>query len=122
VANTQAASVSYSCPSGYSLSDKTCRAQSNSATTATSDRTLSFAYGPEHQRVKQVVSLTGNAPSQMMGGTTWYLHGDNNSLLYEKELKANGVTENRHYLQAAGMTFAMAVVTRTGSGHQQRSR
>jgi RHS repeat-associated protein len=81
----------------------------------TSDRTLSFAYGPEHQRVKQVVSLTGNAPSQMMGGTTWYLHGDNNSLLYEKELKANGVTENRHYLQAAGMTFAM-VVTRTGSG------
>ena len=44
----------------------------------------------------------------MMGGTTWYLHGDNNSLLYEKELKANGVTENRHYLQAAGMTFAKA--------------
>lgn len=113
VANTQAASVSYSCPSGYSLSDRTCRAQSNSATT--SDRTLSFAYGPEHQRVKQVVTLSGNAPSQMMGGTTWYLNGDNNSLLYEKELKANGVTENRHYLQAAGMTFAM-VVTRSGSG------
>ena len=50
-----------------------------------------------------------------MGGTTWYLNGDNNALLYEKEVKANGVTENRHYLQAAGMTFAMAI-TRTGAG------
>jgi len=50
-----------------------------------------------------------------MGGTTWYLHGDNNSLLYEKEIKANGITEQRHYVQAAGMTFALAVV-RTGPG------
>ncbi len=50
-----------------------------------------------------------------MGGTTWYLHGDNNALVFEKELKANGVTENRHYLQAAGMTFAL-VTTRSGTG------
>jgi RHS repeat-associated protein len=51
----------------------------------------------------------------MMGGTTWYLHGQNNALLFEKEIKANGVTENRHYLQAAGMTFAL-VTTRSGAG------
>lgn len=43
-----------------------------------------------------------------MGTTTWYPHGDNNTLVFEKELKANGVTENRHYLQAAGMTFELA--------------
>jgi RHS repeat-associated protein len=87
----------------------------NSMNGTTSDRTLDFVYGPEHQRVKQVVTLSNNAPTSLMGGTTWYLHGDNNSLLYEKEVKANGVTENRHYLQAAGMTFAVAV-TRTGAG------
>ena len=87
----------------------------NSMNGATSDRTLNFVYGPEHQRVKQVVTLSNNAPTNLMGGTTWYLNGDNNNLLYEKEVKANGVTENRHYLQAAGMTFAMAV-TRTGAG------
>jgi uncharacterized protein RhaS with RHS repeats len=51
----------------------------------------------------------------MMGATTWYLHGQNNALLFEKEIKANGVTENRHYLQAAGMTFAL-VTTRMGAG------
>ncbi len=50
-----------------------------------------------------------------MGGTTWYLDGENNALVFEKELKANGVTENRHYLQAAGMTFAL-VTTRSGAG------
>ncbi len=87
----------------------------NSMNGTTSDRTLDFVYGPEHQRVKQVVTLSNNAPTSLMGGTTWYLHGDNNSLLYEKEVKANGVTENRHYLQAAGMTFAVAD-TRTGAG------
>jgi RHS repeat-associated protein len=71
---------------------------------------------PEHQRVKQVVKLETNAPTSLMGGTTWYLHGSNNSLLYEKEVKANGVTEHRHYLQAAGMTVALAVVRRSGTG------
>jgi YD repeat-containing protein len=90
-------------------------AAQNSPAGFTSDRTLSFAYGPEYQRVKQVVTLSGNAPSQMMGGTTWYLHGDNNSLLFEREVKASGITEQQHFLQAAGMTFAL-VVTRTGSG------
>ena len=92
-----------------------CRAQSNSVAASSSDRTLSFAYGPEHQRVKQVVTLSNNAPTNLMGGSTWYLHGENNALLYEKEVKANGITEQRHYLQAAGMTFALAVV-RTGPG------
>jgi hypothetical protein len=35
--------------------------------------------------------------------------------LFEKEIKANGVREYRHYLQAAGMTFAL-VTTRSGAG------
>jgi RHS repeat-associated protein len=65
--------------------------------------------------VKQTVTLSNNAPTSLMGGTTWYLHGENNALVFEKELKANGVTENRHYLQAAGMTFAL-VTTRSGAG------
>ncbi len=65
--------------------------------------------------VKQTVTLSNNAPTSLMGGTTWYLHGGDNALVFEKELKANGVTENRHYLQAAGMTFALAV-SRSGAG------
>ena len=78
-------------------------------------RTLSVIYGPGHQRVRQVAVLSNSAPTSLMGGSTWYLHGENNALLFEKELKANGITEQRHYLQAAGMTFALAVV-RTGPG------
>ena len=63
---------------------------------------------PRHQRIKQVVTLSGNAPSNMMGGTTWYMHGDNNELVYEYEQLSNGKFAYKHYLQAAGMTFAMA--------------
>lgn len=75
----------------------------------TSDRTLAFVYGPEHQRSKQTVTLTGNAPSTLNPSTTWYLNGeDGQSLTYEKEIKtitvtaANGtssktqVTEHKH--------------------------
>ncbi|WP_439590393.1 RHS repeat-associated core domain-containing protein, partial [Hydrogenophaga sp.] len=43
-------------------------------------------------------------------GTTWYLNGtDSQGLTYEKEVKANGTTEHKHYLSAAGITFALYV-------------
>lgn len=81
---------------------------------AAASRVLAFTYGPEHQRVKQVVTLSSNAPTKPKIATTWYLHESNNNLLYEKEVK-DGITEHRHYLQAAGMTFGMAV-ERSGTG------
>ena len=34
------------------------------------------------RRVKPTVTLTNNAPTNLMGGTTWYLHGSNNSFLF----------------------------------------
>ena len=107
------ASVSYTCPSGYQLSGQTCR-QGTGTTADTSgmaaDRQLDFIYGPEHQRVRQIVTLSANAPSNMHSGTTWYLHGDNNDLFYEKEIRADGTTEHKHYLSAGGITFAIQTI------------
>jgi RHS repeat-associated protein len=39
---------------------------------------------------------------------------DSLGLAYEKEVKANGITEHKHYLSAGGMVFALQV-TRTGN-------
>ena len=65
---------------------------------------LAFAYGPEHQRVKQI------APS----ATTMYLHPDNSGgLFYEKDLKADGTTEHRHFITAGGSV--VAIVKQTGT-------
>ncbi len=73
------------------------------------DRNLAFVYGPEHQRIKQTVN-GGPKP-----GTTWYLNGeDSQGLSYEKELLASGVTENKHYVSAGGVVFAL-FVQRTGT-------
>jgi RHS repeat-associated protein len=47
-------------------------------------------------------------------GTVYYLHGQNNDLGYEKEVKDNGLIEHKHYLSAGGIVFAMQV-TRTGN-------
>jgi hypothetical protein len=81
-----------------------------------SDRTLSYVYGPEHQRIKEVIQLSGNGTSSYTAGTTWYLNGeDSQGLSYEKEIKDSGVTEHRHYLSAGGMNFAL-VIARTGTG------
>ena len=65
---------------------------------------LAFAYGPEHQRVKQI------AP----GATTLYLHPDNSGgLFYEKDLKPDGGIEHRHFITAgAGV---VAIVKQSGS-------
>lgn len=66
------------------------------------EKSLSFVYGPEHQRIKQV-AVGGPNP-----GTTWYLNGEDSlGLTYEKEVKDTGITEHKHYLQAGGITFAM---------------
>lgn len=78
---------------------------------ATADRTLNFVYGPEHQRIKKQVQLSANAPTSYTAGTTWYGHGtDGLSLSFEKEVKDNGTTEFRHFLEAGGMTFAIVVL------------
>lgn len=85
------------------------------SSTSTSDRVLSFTYGPEHQRVRQDVSLTGNGTSNYFAGSTWYLNGeDGQGLSYEKEVRANGTTEERHFVSAGGVVFAL-VALRTGS-------
>ncbi|MDG5974810.1 hypothetical protein H010_06065 [Hydrogenophaga taeniospiralis CCUG 15921] len=77
-------------------------------TNATADRTVAFVYGPEHQRLRQTITLTSNAPSHMEAGTTWYMNGpDSLGLSYEKEVKANGLIEHKHYLSAGGESFAL---------------
>jgi RHS repeat-associated protein len=83
-------------------------------TNTVASRTLTFVYGPEHQRIKQVVQLDASAPSNMSAGTVYYLNGQNNDLGYEKEIKASGLIEHKHYLSAGGMVFAMQV-TRSGN-------
>ncbi|CAN7239877.1 RHS repeat domain-containing protein [Polaromonas sp. LjRoot131] len=73
------------------------------------DRNLGFVYGPEHQRIKQTV-VGGPNP-----GTTWYLNGEDSlGLSYEKEIKGTGITENKHYVSAGGVVFAL-FVSRTGT-------
>ncbi|OGB33216.1 MAG: hypothetical protein A3F78_08615 [Burkholderiales bacterium RIFCSPLOWO2_12_FULL_61_40] len=84
-------------------------------TNTVADRTLSFVYGPEHQRIKQNVTLTSNGTSAYHAGNTWYLNGEDSlGLSYEKEVRADGITEHKHYLTAAGVTFAL-VTSRTGT-------
>lgn len=84
-------------------------------TTSTADRTLTFVYGPEHQRMKQTVALSGTGTSSYSAGTTYYLNGiDSLGLTYEKEVKASGVTEHKHYVSAGDRVFAL-FVSRTGT-------
>ena len=76
------AAAVYTCPSGYQLSGTQCKVFTNNATTGinstSSDRTLTFVYGPEHQRVMQVVALSASAPAALKAGagTTWYFNGE----------------------------------------------
>ena len=85
------------------------------STTSTADRTLGFVYGAEHQRIKQSVTLTGSGTSSYFAGNTWYLNGEDSlSLGYEKEIRANGTTENKHYVSAGGAVFAL-FTSRTGT-------
>lgn len=45
-------------------------------TTHSQDRNLQFVYGPEHQRTKQSITLTGNGTSKYFAGNVWYLNGE----------------------------------------------
>jgi RHS repeat-associated protein len=87
-----------------------------SPTTSTADRTITFVYGPEHQRIKQTVQLSGTGTSSYQAGTTWMANGiDSLGLSYEKAILANGVTENKHYVSTRdGLVFALHV-SRSGS-------
>jgi RHS repeat-associated protein len=77
-------------------------------TTSTMDRTLAFVYGPEHQRIKQQVTLSGSGTSSYFAGSTWYLNGEDSlGLSYEKEIRANGTIEQKHYVSAGGQVFAL---------------
>jgi RHS repeat-associated protein len=138
---TAATIASYTCPAGRNLVGNGCvlpgatfagyacstgTLNGNNcivATTSTvapgssnaSDRTLSFLYGPEHQRIKQNVTLSGNGTSAYFSGNTWYLNGEDSlGLTYEKEVRTNGTTEHKHYVNAAGFTFAL-FTSRTGT-------
>ena len=84
-------------------------------TNTVADRTLTFVYGPEHQRIKQQVQLSGSGTSAYSAGATWYLNGeDSQGLSFEREIKTSGVTENKHYVSAGGLVFAL-FVSRTGT-------
>jgi RHS repeat-associated protein len=115
--------INYTCPASYKLSGDKCQYSNNQSVTASngtsSDRTLTFAYGPEHQRVRQDVELSPNAPAQLQAGagSTWYLNGEDNlGLSYEKEVKANGTIEHKHYLSIDGMVFALQTVRTQSNG------
>jgi RHS repeat-associated protein len=65
--------------------------------------TLTFMYGTEHQRIKQI------SPS----GTSIYLHPNNaGGLFYEKEAKLDGTIVHKHFLTVDANVFA--VVQQTG--------
>jgi len=78
---------------------------------ATSNVKLELSqYGPEHQRLKSVVTSAAETRS------TIYLNPDNSgSLFYEKETRTTASTvEQRHYLTAYGMTVALVKQTSDG--------
>jgi RHS repeat-associated protein len=84
-------------------------------TSSTADRTLSFVYGPEHQRLKQTIALSGNGTSSYQSGTIYYANGvDSLGLSFEKAILSSGLTENKHYLAASGEVYAI-YVSRTGT-------
>ena len=138
---TPASIASYSCPAGRTLvgtgcitpgatfagyacdvgtlNGNTCIVSKTSTVSPgssnASDRTLSFIYGPEHQRIKQNVALSGNGTSAYFAGNTWYLNGEDSlGLTYEKEVRANGTTEHKHYVTVGGTTVAL-FTSRTGT-------
>ncbi|OGB30720.1 MAG: hypothetical protein A3F78_04265 [Burkholderiales bacterium RIFCSPLOWO2_12_FULL_61_40] len=111
--------VGYACPNGGTLSGNTCTEtrplQTPPGTSNAADRTLAYIYGPEHQRIREVVTLSGNGTSAYFAGSTWFLNGEDGlGLSYEKEARSNGTTEYRHYLTASGQAFAL-FTSRTGT-------
>ncbi|WP_370306068.1 FG-GAP-like repeat-containing protein [Sinimarinibacterium flocculans] len=75
--------------------------------TSLGGQTISFIYGPEHQRTKQTAGQT----------TTTYLHLDNQgALLYERDVTSTLIptTEQRFFVMAAGQV--VAIVKKNGLG------
>lgn len=73
-------------------------------TIATPSASMTFVYGPQHQRIKEI------AP----GLTTIYLNGNGSgNLLYEKDIRGNGEVEHRQFISANGVVVA---VVKTVSG------
>jgi len=67
-------------------------------TIATPSASMTFVYGPQHQRIKEI------AP----GLTTIYLNGGGSgNLLYEKDIKSNGEVEHRQFISADGAVVAV---------------
>ncbi len=68
-------------------------------TIVTPTSSLTFVYDSEHQRSKQIAANV----------TTIYLNPDNNGgLLYEKDVKSNGIIEHRNFITAGGQVIAVA--------------
>jgi RHS repeat-associated protein len=84
--------------------------------TTVAARTLTFAYGPEHQRVRQVAQVAAGQPTNLIAGSTWYLNGEDSlSLTYEKFVPTSGPTEHRHYLGVPGLTAALFTTRSSGT-------
>ena len=80
------------------------------------DRTLKYVYGPEHQRVRQNLALSGNGTSAYSAGDTWYLNGEDSlGLSYEMEVRTSGLTLKRYYLSAGGIVFGQ-LTRESGTG------
>jgi RHS repeat-associated protein len=81
------------------------------ATLSAGQASMSWLYGPEHQRIRETFSKTENG--QTSAKTLHILHPDNEgSLYFEREIKTAGAgagtaqgTENRHYLSAEKGSF-----------------
>lgn len=76
-------------------------------TLANANATLTFVYGPDHQRIKQIASN---------GTTTIYLHPDNEGgLSFEKDIKPNNGFEYRNFITAGSGVVAMVKQVGTGT-------
>lgn len=72
--------------------------------------TLSFAYGPQHERYRQVVTTSS-------GGTTkLYIGG-----IFERET-TGATVRNIHYIRAGGEVFAVYITEGTGAATLQSTR
>ena len=64
----------------HTLAGSTCARTSDTyaalTTTSAADRTVNYVYGPEHQRVRQGLVLSGTGTSAYFAGNTWYLNGE----------------------------------------------
>lgn len=78
-------------------------------TISTNGRKSEFAYGPEHQRIRQISSAAS--------GTTIYVNpGNSGELLYEMDERPDGSIEQRNFISAGGQIVAMLKQVSTSRG------